>query len=70
MPMYGNNRKWGKFSKSDIESSIEPGRISYQTTVMKHGPRNSSDENILRGAAGIERTDEISVSYEQYGKNI
>ena len=66
MPMYGNNRKWGKFGKSDLESSVEPDDISYQTTVMKHGPRNSSDENILRGAAGIERTDEISVSYEQY----
>ncbi|CAG8185244.1 unnamed protein product [Penicillium salamii] len=66
MPMYGTNRKWGKFSKSDVESSAEPDEISYQTSVMKHGPRNSSDENILRGAAGIERTDEISVSYEQY----
>ncbi|CAI7629589.1 unnamed protein product [Penicillium bialowiezense] len=68
MPMYGSNRKWGKFNRSDLESSGEPDDISYQTTVMKHGPRNSSDENILRGAAGIERTDEISVSYEQCGK--
>lgn len=70
MPMYGSNRKWGKFSKSDLESSVEPGGIAYQTTVTEHGPRNASDENILRGAAGIERTDEISVSYEQYGKKI
>lgn len=70
MPMYGSNRKWGKFSKSDLESSVGPGEISYQTTVMKHGRRNSSDENILDSAAGIERTDEISVSYEQYGRKI
>lgn len=69
MPMYGGSyRKWGKFDRSDLESSVEPG--AYQTTVTEHGTKNSSDENILRGAAGIERTDEICVSYEQYGKKV
>jgi hypothetical protein len=37
---------------------------------MKNSSGNTSDENILRGAAGIERTDEISVRYEQYGRKV
>lgn len=38
----------------------------YPKTVISPGTHNGSNEDILRGAAGIERTDEISVSYEQY----
>ncbi|KAJ5422677.1 hypothetical protein N7491_011122 [Penicillium cf. griseofulvum] len=67
LPMYGSGRKWGKFSKSDLESADERN-TTYHTTVMKNSAQNASNENILQGAAGIERTDEVSVSYEQFGK--
>lgn len=71
LPMYGSGKRWGKFSRSGLESSVdERHSTTYQTTVMKSSTANTSDENILRGAAGIERTDEISVSYEQFGKKV
>jgi hypothetical protein len=67
LPMYGSGRKWGKFSKSDLESADERN-TTYHTTAMKNSTQNASNENILQGAAGIERTDEISLSFEQFGK--
>ncbi|CAI7624748.1 unnamed protein product [Penicillium glandicola] len=70
LPMYGSGRKWGKFSKSGLESSTDERGPTFHTTVMKNSAENASNENILRGAAGIERTDEISVSYEQFGKKV
>ncbi|KAJ5577303.1 hypothetical protein N7535_004229, partial [Penicillium sp. DV-2018c] len=69
LPMYGSGRRWGKFSKSRLGSSVdEPHRTTYQTTIMKNSSGNTSDENILRSVADIERTDEIVVTYEQYGR--
>ncbi|OQE38459.1 hypothetical protein PENCOP_c008G06352 [Penicillium coprophilum] len=66
LPIYGNGRRRGTFSKSGLESSVDERSSTYHTTVMKNSAENASDEHILRGAAGIERTDEISISYEQF----
>lgn len=68
LPMYGSGaRKYGKMSISGIgDSIIEPK----SSTMVKYGTRNTSDENILQGAAGIERTDEISVSYERFDSKV
>ncbi|KAJ6016242.1 hypothetical protein N7540_010833 [Penicillium herquei] len=67
LPMYGSggkynsNRHYGQFSKSGLDSSvIEPKRFTDQMNAIQHTTSNTSDETILRGAAGIERTDEIS----------
>ncbi|KAJ5747020.1 uncharacterized protein N7511_008716 [Penicillium nucicola] len=69
LPLYGSGRKYGILSIPGPGTSvIEKKGGAYQTTVMKHQKGNNSDETILRGAAGIERTDEISVTYEPYGK--
>lgn len=72
LPMYGSGRKWGKLSKPDLESTSFDERhgIPHQTMFMENSRGNNSDEDILRGAAGIERTDEISISYEQFGKKV
>ncbi|KAJ5956626.1 hypothetical protein N7501_010905 [Penicillium viridicatum] len=65
LPLYGSGRD--RFSKSGLESTVDE-RGTTQHPVMNNNP-NASNENILRGAAGIERTEEVSVSYEQFGKN-
>lgn len=71
LPMYGSGRKYseskhyGQSSKSAFDTSvIDRKGFSDNMTVIKHTTSNNSDEAILHGAAGIERTDEISVSYE------
>lgn len=65
LPMYANgHRKYGMLSKTGNEHSGNEPDVTYQQTVSKYGGGNNSDENILRGAAGIERTDEVVVSYE------
>ncbi|KAJ5519625.1 hypothetical protein N7463_000078 [Penicillium fimorum] len=68
LPIYGNGRRRGQFSKSGLESSANERSSTCHTTVMKNSTENTSNENILRGAAGIERTDEVSIMYEQFGK--
>ncbi|KAJ5459557.1 uncharacterized protein N7458_001109 [Penicillium daleae] len=70
LPMYGSGRKHGSISKSGLEHSIiESGDKPYpQQTVVRYNTNNMSDENILQGAAGIERTDEYLVSYEPFPK--
>lgn len=70
LPMYGSGSKHGSLSKSGLEHSvIEPSGKSFpQDTVVRYNTNNTSDENILEGAAGIERTDEFSVSYELFPK--
>lgn len=66
LPMYGSGRKYGRLSKSGHEpSEVEANDVSYPSTVINFGTSNKSNEDILRGAAGIKKTDEISVSYEQ-----
>ena len=70
LPLYGSGRDRSRFSKSGLESRVdERGTTTHHPAVMNNNPENTSNENILRGAAGIERTDEVSVSYEQFGKN-
>lgn len=70
LPLYGNNRKYGILSKPGRDlSGLDTSDISCARTVVNPEPSNKSDEDILvRDAAGIERTDEISVSYEQCAK--
>jgi hypothetical protein len=68
--MYGNGRKHDSLSKSGLENSIvQPSAKFYpQHTVARYNSNNTSDENILEGAAGIERTDEYTVSYDPFPK--
>ncbi|KAE8350679.1 hypothetical protein BDV28DRAFT_159401 [Aspergillus coremiiformis] len=69
LPLYGSRRKYGRFSRFGVDPSAgESSSGSYQAAVMKYHTSNVSDENILWAAAGIERTDEISVSYEPVEK--
>ncbi|KAJ5793472.1 hypothetical protein N7457_000071 [Penicillium paradoxum] len=71
LPIYGSGRQWDKFSNPGLESSAdERCNTTCQTIVTKNSAGNTSDEDILQGAAVIERTDEISISYEQYGKKV
>ncbi|KAJ5975539.1 hypothetical protein N7481_009246 [Penicillium waksmanii] len=68
LPMYGSGaRKYGKFSISNPNDSVLEPKNS---TIVKYHSRDTSDENILQGAAGIERTDEISVSYERFDSKV
>lgn len=68
LPMYGSGaRKYGKMSFSTRNQSITEPKNS---TIVKYHTRDTSDENILHGAAGIERTDEISVSYERFDSKV
>ncbi|KAJ5920729.1 hypothetical protein N7454_009262 [Penicillium verhagenii] len=73
LPMYGNSRKYssskhyGQLSKSGFETSVVEPRAFSEQTVIKSNRTNDSDEMILRSPARIERTDEISVSYETFG---
>lgn len=68
--MYGSGRKHNSLSKSGLENSVvEPSPKFYpQHKVVRYNTNNTSDENILEGAAGIERTDEYTVSYEPFPK--
>ena len=70
LPMYGSGRKHSSLSKSGLEHSItESTDKPYpQQKVVRYDTNNTSDENILQGAAGIERTDEYTVSYEPFPK--
>lgn len=69
-PKYGGYSKSG-FKESEIETGLEttndsgPG-TGTDTMCQRTGTRrgSSSHEDILRGAADIERTDEVSVTYE------
>lgn len=71
LPLYGSGRTFGKFSKSGRDpSDIESSNVSYPRTVINPGTNNRSSDNILEGAATIERTDEISVSYEQFAGKV
>ncbi|KAJ5280940.1 hypothetical protein N7478_006312 [Penicillium angulare] len=74
LPMYGSGQKYsssrhyGQLSKSGFDSSVvETKGFSDHMATVKHSRSNNSDDTILRNAAGIERTDEISVSYEAFG---
>lgn len=70
LPLYASNRKYGILSKQGRGlSGLDTSDISYARTVVNPERSNKSDEDILvHDAAGIERTDEISVSYEQCAK--
>ncbi|KAJ5128503.1 hypothetical protein N7448_002224 [Penicillium atrosanguineum] len=69
LPMYGSARKYGKLSISGPEhSTLNSNCGPYPKTVISYNTRNTSDETIIRDPTGIARTDEISVSYEQFGK--
>lgn len=66
LPMYRKGGSYGRFSKSGLDTSLTATETVYPKTVIAPGTKNGSKEDILSGAAGIERTDEISVSYEQF----
>ncbi|KGO58471.1 hypothetical protein PEX2_069810 [Penicillium expansum] len=66
LPLYGSGRGRSTYSKAGLESSINEQSTPHHTGVLKNSAQNASNENILQGAAGIERTDEIAVSYEQF----
>jgi hypothetical protein len=69
LPMYGSARKYGKISISGPDhSTLTSSCGPYPKTVISYNTRNTSDETIIRDPTGIARTDEISVSYEQFGK--
>ncbi|RDW61790.1 uncharacterized protein DSM5745_10462 [Aspergillus mulundensis] len=79
LPMYAQRRfgRSGYSSKSGGKvdefgiASTDLGTVNEyqaQKTVISHGGGNGSDEDILRGAAGIERTDEVTVTYEAFGR--
>lgn len=62
--MYGSGRRYGKLDYS----GADPNSSSYQKTVTSYHTRNASDEAIIQDANVIERTDEISINYEPFGK--
>jgi hypothetical protein len=68
MPMYGSSRKNGKFSGLDDSILDTTTTFTEQKSPVNFTTNNKSDEAIVQGAAGIERTDEVSVSYEAYNK--
>ena len=71
MPNYGSGRKYGRLSIShNQQSTLDQNNSSYQKTIVSYNTRNASDETILRDGTGIERTDEIEVRYEQFGKKV
>ncbi|KAE8360443.1 hypothetical protein BDV27DRAFT_41114 [Aspergillus caelatus] len=71
LPLYGSGRKYGRLSKSGLDpSTIETIGGSLRAPADDYHKSNVSDEHILDGAAGIERTDEISVSYEPAEKKV
>lgn len=65
--MYGRVRKYGKLSISTPEPlAVDPNHGTYAKTIVMSNTRNTSDETIIRDSTGIERKDEISVSYEPF----
>ena len=74
LPMYFNrSRNQGGTSKSGFDTSVmNPNRSSRQAGAMPYSTTNTSNENILHGAADIEieRTDEFVVTYEQIAKKV
>lgn len=79
LPMYGAGRNYGANSKYGQVSSagVEPKMSSsHQATVITYNANNASDESILRAAKahdasmGIQRTEEVSVTYEQFNKKV
>ncbi|KAL4967609.1 uncharacterized protein BDV14DRAFT_188364 [Aspergillus stella-maris] len=75
LPLYARTRNYGKLTNEGLGishlSTIDP---SYANVTVSYGTinheNNTSNEDILRGALGIERTDEISVSYEQFARKL
>lgn len=69
LPMYGSGRKYGTGSNNGFDSEIgtETKRTSHRA-VATYNANNTSDESILGAAAAIKRTDEVSVSYESFGR--
>lgn len=71
MPHYGSK-------KYALGSNPGDGdRGGHHTAAVSFNGANASDEEILRGtrmqqdqAAGIKRTDEIQISFEQHGKGV
>jgi hypothetical protein len=84
LPMYARNRHYGGFSSNksgfktselDGTTTVDLGIDTYhQKTVISHSHptsgSNGSNEDILRGAAGIERTDEVEVTYERFERKM
>ncbi|KAL4788958.1 hypothetical protein BDV19DRAFT_397674 [Aspergillus venezuelensis] len=75
LPLYARTRHYGKVTKEGLGlSHLSAIDLSYPKATVSHGTSNhgdnTSNEDILRGAAGIERTDEISVSYEQFARKL
>ena len=66
--MYAS-RKYGRLSRSGRDASaLDTTNDTSHELVGKFSTRNTSNEDILRGAAAIERTDEITINYESMGK--
>ena len=69
MPHYGS-RKYA------LGSNPGAGERSGHTAAVSYNVDNASEEEILRGtkmqqeSAGIKRTDEVEISYEQSGKSV
>ncbi|KAJ6017688.1 hypothetical protein N7451_001067 [Penicillium sp. IBT 35674x] len=76
LPMYGSagqktsSRHYGQISKYGFDTSIMESKNFEQQTVIQPTRTHDSDEVILRSPARIERTDEISVSYEVFGDKV
>jgi hypothetical protein len=80
MPMYANRSKSGAASKFGHSSSVGAGATpkngSHQGISILSPADNASDESILRYTkaqgimvdAGIKRTDEVVISYENHSK--
>ncbi|KAL5334687.1 hypothetical protein BJX70DRAFT_377428 [Aspergillus crustosus] len=72
LPMYGGSRRYGRFSSKEGMKTTDLGTVNdasyHQGTVITHQNQNASNEDILSGAAGIERTDEVIVTYEQFAR--
>ncbi|GAB1209138.1 hypothetical protein APSETT445_007904 [Aspergillus pseudonomiae] len=71
LPLYGSGRKYGRLSKSGLDpSTLETIGGSRRTPAGHYNTSNVSNEHILGDTAGIARTDEVSVSYEQVEKKV
>lgn len=76
LPIYGSagqnssSKHYGQLSKYGFNNSVMETKSFDQQTVIQTTRTNDSDEVILRSPARIERTDEISVSYEAFGDKV